>query len=235
MANIQWGTKTPGHIIYLVDQSGSMSGVNEKKAAEAVTAAMMETLKGCISGTEVRNRVYVTIIGYGNEDGVSIIREGWIADFLEDLQTCKTNSTTIIEPKSYGMTPMAEAFMLANKCISTWLSQRQSQDAKVPAPIVINITDGYPDDVNVLVFNIHTDDATDGVEIKFPVNKSVLNGVPEGEFLFDISSTMTDDFVRAAKAQHFEGVLPGSKGFVVNAKGDTLVRFVTFGSGVSQH
>ena len=254
MANIQWGTKTPGHIIYLVDQSGSMSGVNEKKAAEAVTAAMMETLKGCISGTEVRNRVYVTIIGYGNEDGVSIIREGWIADFLEDLQTCKTNSTTIIEPKSYGMTPMAEAFMLANKCISTWLLQRQSQDAKVPAPIVINITDGYPDDVNtatqeaqkimniqtrddgnVLVFNIHTDDATDGVEIKFPVNKSVLNGVPEGEFLFDISSTMTDDFVRAAKAQHFEGVLPGSKGFVVNAKGDTLVRFVTFGSGVSQH
>ncbi len=254
MANIQWGTKTPGHIIYLIDQSGSMSGVNEQKAAESITAAIIETLKGCINGKEVRNRVYVTIIGYGNENGVSIVREGWIADFVSDLQNCKTNGTTIIAPKSYGMTPMAEAFTMANKCIETWLAQRQSQDAKVPAPIVINITDGYPDDVttatqeaqkimniqtrddgNVLVFNIHMDDSSDQVEIKFPTNKSVLNGVPEGEFLFDISSEMTEDFIRAAKAQRFEGIMTGSKGFVVNAKGDTLVRFVTFGSGVSQH
>lgn len=254
MANIQWGTKTPGHIIYLVDQSGSMSGVNEQKAAESITAAMIETLKGCINGKEVRNRVYVTIIGYGNENDVSVIREGWISTFVSDLQTCKKNNTTIIAPKSYGMTPMAEAFSMANKCISTWLSQRESQDAKVPAPIVINITDGYPDDPttatqeaqkvmniqtrddgNVLVFNIHMDDSSENVEIKFPTNKSVLNGVPEGEFLFDISSEMTDDFIRAAKAQRFEGIMPGSKGFVVNAKGDTLVRFVTFGSGVSQH
>ena len=254
MANIQWGTKTPGHIIYLVDQSGSMSGVNEQKAAESITAAMIETLKGCINGKEVRNRVYVTIIGYGNENDVSVIREGWISTFVSDLQTCKKNNTTIIAPKSYGMTPMAEAFSMANKCISTWLSQRESQDAQVQVSCVINITDGYPDDPttatqeaqkvmniqtrddgNVLVFNIHMDDSSEHVEIKFPTNKSVLNEVPEGEFLFDISSEMTDDFIRAAQAQRFEGIMPGSKGFVVNAKGDTLVRFVTFGSGVSQH
>lgn len=254
MANIQWGTKTPGHIIYLIDQSGSMSGENEKKAAESITAAMIETLRGCIQGKEVRNRVYITIIGYGNENGVCVIREGWITDFVSDLHNCKTNNTTIITPKSYGMTPMAEAFALANECINTWLSERQSQDARVPAPIVINITDGMPDDAttatqeaqnvmniqtrddgNVLVFNIHMDDLSEHVEIKFPTNKSVLGGVPEGEFLFDISSEMTDDFIRAARAQLFEGVMPGSKGFVVNAKGDTLVRFVTFGSAVSQH
>ena len=56
MAQIQWGTKTPGHIIYLIDQSGSMSGANEQKAAESITAAMIETLKGCIQGKEVRIR-----------------------------------------------------------------------------------------------------------------------------------------------------------------------------------
>lgn len=256
MAQIQWGTKTPGHIIYLIDQSGSMEGTNERKAAESITAAMIETLKGCIQGKEVRNRVYITIIGYGNEEGVSIIREGWITDFVADLQQCKTNGTPIIEPKSCGLTPMAETFALANKCITTWLSQRENVqgDYKVPAPIVINITDGYPDDVNkatteaqkimnittrddgnVLVFNVHMDDSNDQVEIKFPTNKSILNGVAEGEFLFEISSEMTDDFIKAARAQKFEGVMPGSKGFVVNAKGDTLVRFVTFGSGVSQH
>lgn len=256
MAQIQWGTKTPGHIIYLIDQSGSMSGANEQKAAESITSAMIETLKGCIQGKEVRNRVYITIIGYGNEDGVSIVKEGWIADFVNDLQLCKKNSSTIIPAKSYGMTPMAEAFALANKCITTWLSQRESVqgDYKIPAPIVINITDGYPDDVNeatieaqkvmnivtrddgnVLVFNIHMDDSVDQVEVKFPTTKSLLNGVIEGEFLYDISSEMTPDFIKAAQAQKFEGIVPGSKGFVVNAKGDTLVRFVTFGSGVSQH
>lgn len=256
MAQIQWGTKSPGHIIYLIDQSGSMNGANEKKAAESITAAMIETLKGCIQGKEVRNRVYITIIGYGNENGVSIVDEGWITDFVSKLQQCKQNNSTIIEPKSYGMTPMAEAFALANKCITTWLSQREmvQTDGKIPAPIVINITDGYPDNVdeaiveaqkvmnivtrddgNVLLFNIHMDDSSDQVEIKFPNTKSILNGVQEGEFLYDISSEMTPEFIRAAQAQRFEGIFPGSKGFVVNAKGDTLVRFVTFGSGVSQH
>ena len=39
MAQIQWGTKTPGHIIYLIDQSGSMSGANEQKAAVIDSAA----------------------------------------------------------------------------------------------------------------------------------------------------------------------------------------------------
>ena len=256
MAQIQWGTKTPGHIIYLIDQSGSMGGANEQKAAEAITSAMIETLKGCIQGTEVRNRVYVTIIGYGNEKGVSIEKEGWITDFVNELQQCKKNNSTIIAPKSYGLTPMAEAFALANKCITTWLSEREKVqgDYPIPAPIVINITDGCPDNVNnatieaqnvmnittrddgnVLVFNIHMDDSVDQVEIKFPTTKSVLNGVPAGEFLYDISSEMTQDFIIAARAQRFEGVMPSSKGFVVNAKGDTLVRFVTFGSGVSQH
>ena len=86
MANysLMWGSKAPGHLIYLIDQSGSMYGQNEIKAAEAVHAAIMDTFRGCVQGTEIRNRVYITIIGYGNEQGVSIIREGWMTDFVED-------------------------------------------------------------------------------------------------------------------------------------------------------
>ena len=252
-----WGRKTPGHLVYLIDQSGSMTGQNEVKAAEAVTAAIMETFRGCVSGTEVRNRVYITIIGYGNEQGVSIIREGWMADFVEDLKVCKANNTSIVAPKSYGTTPMAEAFILANKCLTTWIDSRQSicnndPQAGIPAPIVINITDGYPDDRNtatreaqklmeistpdgkVLLFNIHMDDSPETAEIRFPSDKSQLNGVEAGEFLFDISSEMSPAFIEVARRMRLEGIFPGAKGFVVNAKGDTLVRFVRFGSAVSQ-
>lgn len=252
-----WGRKSPGHLIYLIDQSGSMSGPNEVKAAEAVHAAIMDTFRGCVNGTEVRNRVYITIIGYGNEQGVSIIREGWMTDFVEDLKQCKTNNTTIIAPKSYGMTPMTEAFQLAYKCLTTWINTRQGicendPQAGIPAPIVINITDGYPDDRqsatveakkimnlttpdgNVLLFNIHMDDSEETAEIKFPSDKAQLNGVEAGEFLFDISSEMSQEFIQVARQQRLEGIFPGAKGFVVNAKGDTLVRFVRFGSAVSQ-
>ncbi len=84
-----WGRKTPGHLVYLIDQSGSMGGSNSIKAAEAVHSAIMDTFIGCVRGNEVLNRVYITVIGYGNSDGVSIIREGWMTDYVADLKLCK--------------------------------------------------------------------------------------------------------------------------------------------------
>ena len=107
--SIQWGQKSPGHIIFLIDQSGSMSGDNEIKAAEAVHKAIEEIINNCINGTKVKNRVYITIIGYGNENDVCILKEGWATDYVMDLQKCKSNGTLIVEPDSYGGTPMAEA------------------------------------------------------------------------------------------------------------------------------
>lgn len=253
--SLMWGRKTPGHLVYLIDQSGSMSGENSTKTAEAVHSAIMDTFIGCVKGNEVLNRVYITIIGYGNMEGVSIIREGWMTDYVTDLKLCKINGTTIIEPEAYGGTPMAEAFRLAKECLSNWILARQEvadtdPQSGLPAPIVINITDGCPDDPyeavceaqeltnlstpdgNVLLFNIHMDESPNTDEIMFPSDSAMLN--ESGRFLFDISSEMTDEFIKVAKQQHLEGIVSGSKGFVVNAKGDTLVRFVRFGSSCSQ-
>ncbi len=165
------------------------------------------------------------------------------------------NGTTIIDPIAHGGTPMAEAFTLAKECLANWIQARQEiadedTQAGIPAPIVINITDGEPDnqyeavceaqeltslntsDGNVLLFNIHMDEAPSANEVMFPSDPDSLN--ESGRFLFDISSEMTDEFIKVAKQQHLEGIIPGSKGFVVNAKGDTLVRFVRFGSSCSQ-
>lgn len=247
--SIQWGQKSPGHLIFLLDQSGSMSGSNERKVVDAVHSAILELINNCISGTKVKNRVYITIIGYGNEDDVSIIKEGWASDFAMDLQNCKASGRKIIEPVSYGGTPMAEGFELAKECVDRWISDRNALGSEIPAPIVINITDGYPDseseatsaahdvmnistpDGNVIVFNIHMDE--DGSEIKFPRSTSQLGGSDVAQFLFDISSDMNDQFIRVAKSKGFEGIMHGAKGFIANANGDTLVRFIEFGSSVS--
>ena len=248
--SIQWGQKTPGHLLFLLDQSGSMSGENEVKVADAVHKAILEVINNCILGGKVKNRVYITIIGYGNEDDVCIIKEGWASDYLSDLQKCKEDGSTIIEPVSYGDTPMAEGFRMALECIEKWLDERKSLGSEIPAPIVINITDGFPNDEdeakdaahdimntktpdgNVILFNIHMDE--DGNEIRFPRTLSQAGNSDEAKFLFEISSEMNDQFIRVAHTKGFEGITKGAKGFIANANGDTLVRFIEFGSIVSQ-
>jgi len=247
--SVQWGQKSPGYIIFLIDQSGSMCGSNEVKAAEAVHKAIEEIINNCISGSKVKNRVKITIIGYGNENDVCILKEGWASDYLLDLQKCKSNDTLIIEPDSYGGTPMAEGFDKAKECLEQWLDERRNAGTAIPAPIVINITDGMPNseteatssaqdimnmstpDGNVILFNIHMDE--EGREIRFPKSTSQTGGSEEAAFLFNISSEMNDQFIRVAHSKGFEGVSLGAKGFIANANGDTLVRFIEFGSSVS--
>lgn len=247
--SIQWGQKSPGYIIFLIDQSGSMCGSNEVKAAEAVHKAIEEIINNCISGNKVKNRVKITIIGYGNKNDVCILKEGWASDYVLDLQKCKSNGTFIIEPDSYGGTPMAEGFDMAKECLEQWLNDRKNAGTDIPAPIVINITDGMPNsedeatssaqdimnmstpDGNVILFNIHMDE--EGREIRFPKSTSQIGGSEEAAFLFNISSEMNDQFIRVAHSKGFEGVSLGAKGFIANANGDTLVRFIEFGSSVS--
>ena len=227
-----------------------MAGKNEKKVVDAVHAAILELVNNCISGTKVKERVFITIIGYGNPKDVSIIKKGWASDYARDLQKCKENGTRIIEPESYGGTPMDLGFQKAAECIEKWLEDRQSAGGDIPAPIVINITDGMPNsnedatreakklmnmstpDGNVIVFNIHMDEYSNN-EIRFPSTPADAGDSEEAQFLFDISSEMTDQFVRVAKSKGFEGVCRGAKGFIANANGDTLVRFIEFGSSVS--
>lgn len=247
--SIQWGQKSPGYIIFLIDQSGSMCGSNEVKAAEAVHKAIEEIINNCISGNKVKNRVKITIIGYGNENDVCILKEGWASDYVLDLQKCKSNGTLIIEPDSYGGTPMAEGFDMAKECLEQWLNERKNAGTDIPAPIVINITDGMPNsedeatcsaqdimnmstpDGNVILFNIHMNE--EGREIRFPKSISQTGGSEEAAFLFNISSEMNDQFIRVAHSKGFEGVSLGAKGFIANANGDTLVSFIEFGSSVS--
>lgn len=265
MAKLQWGQKTPGHLVFLIDQSTSMNvkdsngKTRAEKVVEAVHAAVLDCVNGCISGTNVKNRFFLTIIGYGGAPTptVNTIREDWAKNLIPELQALKANGGTFIPAEADGWTPMAEAFDLAKECLEGWLEacQEKLDDGSylgIPAPVIINITDGEPcdgtatakdraeasakdllslsgTDGNVTLFNLHISD--EGVEIVFPSDKNVLNGCPEGELLFDMSSDMTQEMADAAKERGIEGVCAGAKCMAVNAKGDTITTLISFGSG----
>lgn len=265
MARLQWGQKTPGHLIFLIDQSTSMNIKDDsgrsraEKVVDAVQNAIIDCVNGCISGANVKNRFFLTIIGYGGEPEptVTTIKEDWAKDLIPVLQTVRANSTTLIPVLAEGWTPMAEAFSQAKECVESWLEtcQEQLDNEKylgIPAPLIINITDGEPcdgssdasdrakeaaeellqltgTDGNVLLFNLHISD--EGVEYVFPCDKSSLNGCKEGELLFDISSDMPDDMVDNAHNCGIEGVFKGAKCMAVNVKGDTITKLINFGSG----
>lgn len=255
MYDKMWGSSCPGHLVFMIDQSGSMYGENAQKTAECVQDSIKEVLTGCINGEEIKDRAYITVIGYGKDSTASIIREGWISEWAEDVLNAKAKGDVVIPAEADGGTPMTEAFKIAKSCLDTWIKAREEEHQDDPneelaAPIVVNITDGLPNDEasarvaaqeilntatpdgNVLLFNAHMSD--DGVEIQFPSDKSKLNGVPEGEFLYEISSPLTDRMVNYAKKLKFETVRKGSMGFVANARKATLARFIEFGSTSSQ-
>lgn len=124
----------------------------------------------------------------------------------------------VIKPVAGYVTPMASAFKLANQEINTWKNEGHN-GVEDPSPVVINITDGAPTDNDGYIteeslkntymeaqsimstsfpdgspriFNIMISQ-TDGSEIRFPDNENALEGDVFAQFLFSISSNVTDD------------------------------------------
>ncbi len=256
-----WGRPTPGHLVFMIDQSASMDGKRAELAAECVQNSLVEIVLGSLDGQQIKDRVFITVIGYGHrEQPVKIIREGWVSDWYGDVLAAKKNKTTVIpiDQEDSWDTPMTEAFELVKSCIDAWIAQREEDAQKNPthsmaAPIVINITDGMPNDKksaktaaeaiistqtpdgNVLLFNAHMNE--EGAETICPSDRKDIpndNYQEPAEYLFDISSQLTDKQVGMAKAKGFETVSKGAKGYVANARRATVVRFIEFGSSVSQ-
>lgn len=247
-----WGRANPGHIIFLIDQSGSMLGENADKTAECVQNSIVEIVRGSIHGEDVRDRAFITVIGYGRKDQpVKIIRQGWVSEWAEDVLKAKTDGKNIIPAIADWGTPMTEAFKQAKECLDKWIQMREQDSQENPtlsmaAPIVLNITDGEPDDEasarvaaqeiletdtpdgKVLLFNAHM--CNENEEFVCPSDRTDLHGNSKAEFLFDISSPVTDQMHKVAKSVGFETIRPGAKGFVANARKATLARFIEFGS-----
>ncbi len=255
-------TKNPGCVVILVDQSSSMadpigrSHVTKKVAcAKAVNNVLYQLVFSCATGDQVKDRIYVGLIGYGAGVGSAFqaslagrqlvpISEIAKSPLRLDTDAQGTQQPVWLDPVAGGSTPMAQAFQLAQTWLAAWLSEHSESYP----PIVINITDGEPDnaatakseaqallqltsqDGSLLMLNAHLSN-TSNQEITFPSKPTSL---PDqyAQYLFDLSSILPESMLAVAQSVGIDYEGNGCRGFVYNANADTLVRLLTFGTTV---
>lgn len=255
------GTSSPGLIMLMLDQSGSMSDSNKAQdVAHAVNWLIYEIVLSSRAGEIIKPRCYVGVIGYGatvypiiggtiTEVAANPIRieriERKVADGAGGLVSIKVDMPIWVEPKAENGTPMGEAFEKAYSLTEKWI---QSNPDSFP-PIIMNMTDGEPNDPSrakaaaekvmnlctsdgkVLIFNAHITGSKTSKEIQFPSSTSEITD-PYAKFLFDISSEIPPRLLQAAQEV---GLVPqpNAKGLVFNATTETLMKLLTFGSSIA--
>lgn len=220
----QWSSATPGYIIFLVDQSGSMGepfegGKNKAEfTALAINRIINELINTNMDGDKVKDRVFISIIGYGGKGGNSVddVRSDYLSTFADKpirieklkkkvsdgaggLVEIEEEMPIFIDSLANGWTPMGEALGFARQLIEGWLKKKPDN----PAPVIINISDGLPFDgidtgpetikaQNIAreIMNVRT---TDGNPLIF--NAHIGNGVPKCGFEQD-ESELRDEQAR---------------------------------------
>ena len=116
-----------------------------------------------MDGNTVKNRVFISLIGYGGKGGSSVedIKSAKLSEFANNplrieskkqkvsdgnggLIEIQTQNPIFIEPVANGCTPMGKALELAKQKIINWTIQYPGN----PAPVIINISDGLPYEEN---------------------------------------------------------------------------------------
>lgn len=160
--NQQWSSATPGLLIILLDQSGSMLSnydcgtTRTKFASTAVNKVIDNIIQKNFDGDAPKNRCFISVIGY-NQD-VKELCSGWLKDLdanplrYETLMRktpdgaggiveVEVNQPVWVEPiEKDGTTNMLGAFQLAKDLVQKWIVDHPDY----PAPVIINISDGIP-------------------------------------------------------------------------------------------
>ncbi len=244
---------SPGLIIILVDQSGSMSdrfltpqGKNVSKAefaADAINRCIYEILEGCRSGEKVKDRCHIVVIGYGSQTSVLVAGKASEID-AQSKRTVNVSGLDLpvwVEPAASNGTPMADAFNEAAEVINKWVPYYPNNFP----PVVINVTDGEPNneasaidaarnlmslgtqDGTTLLFNGHIGTSSSG-EILLPATDSTFTD-KLARLMFSISSELPSPMAAAAQNAGFKPAA-GSRGFLMNASAESLTKLLVFGS-----
>jgi len=160
----QWSAATPGYLIFLIDQSSSMENPYTKEntraeyTAEVINQTINELIAANAAGETVKNRVFISLIGYGGSNSVENLRSDYLSSYAEsnirvEKFTKKVSDGAngwvnmeiempiFLDPKASGVTPMSGAFGLAKKLIQGWILKKNDN----PVPVVINVSDGRPE------------------------------------------------------------------------------------------
>ena len=245
-----WGTLSPGHIVFLIDLSGSMEGKIDY-TINVLNDVFRTLVVRCIKGNTVRPYLTCTVIGYNCRANV-IWDDIPILEIAKKMQNFRRNRVPIFDKntefKPQGQTYMRLAFDEAKKDIEKWIAKQNAANMTIPAPIVVNVTDGHPyegnektwelvsketlqsvrtlmnistPDGNVRVFNIHHDPQNVGTISVFPSQKPTH---PAELFLFDASSEMDDETLKTALIKFEEyNISKGAKYMVANLKDPSML------------
>lgn len=157
----QWSSATPGLLIILLDQSGSMLSAYEGTtrtgyASLVVNKAIDNIIQKNFDGNAPKNRCFISVIGYNHN--VKELCSGWLKDLdsnplrMENLKKkqpdgaggiieVEVKQPVWVEPITKdGATNMYGAFQLAKDVCENWM--KDNTDG--PAPVIINISDGVP-------------------------------------------------------------------------------------------
>lgn len=261
--DINWNSNHPGHVVYLVDLSGSMSrerdGVRMIDTVMSVLNHLFKHLSvNVISGNKVLEYFTITVIGY-NDDVVTLFNGKSAAEFVTLMRDAKkrgylfdTSTGGVAEPN--WRTFMADAFNEAYADINRWIdSQKAKGISRIPAPLVINITDGEPfegrdvdavgkalaaanrlkgistADGNTLLFNIHYTPEKSDRHLVLP---SSAPADPISKFLFEASSVVPQSLVKSAQVSWPGcGVNAASRTMISNEDDPFgILRFITWGT-----
>lgn len=157
----QWSSATPGLLIILLDQSGSMmSDYEGTTRTKFATLAVNKVIDNIISKNAYedapKNRCFISVIGYNHN--VKELCSGWLKDLDANplrYETVKKKmhdgaggiieieekTPVWVEPiDKDGAANMLGAFQLAKDLVEKWMTEH----ADGPAPVIINISDGVP-------------------------------------------------------------------------------------------
>lgn len=159
----QWSSATPGLLIFLVDQSGSMllpfkdtPDTRTVFATRVVNRVIDSIIQKNYTGDHAKDRCFIVAIGYSV--GATALCSGFLSDLDNSpkrLETVKKkisdgagglveidkNMPIWVEPiEKDGWTDMAAAFRMAKEIVEKWVEEKPDS----PAPVIINISDGVP-------------------------------------------------------------------------------------------
>jgi uncharacterized protein YegL len=269
--NTPVGTTNPGLIMILIDQSGSMEAPYEGSrskaefAALAVNRCIQSILEGCKSMEKTKDRCYVLVVGYGapNKNPKAGGQKAYliVGGKISEVETQRIRLDTVkkkegdgagglieidfslgiwVEPCVEGDTPMEDAFKKAEEYASQWVLEHPNNYP----PIVINITDGQPNDSgaaesaaralmkvatsdgNLLLFNAHIGDGQK--QVILPTSESALSDQFE-KLMFRLSSEIPPSMFEFANKTGLP-VQTGSRGAMINANAENLVKMIELGS-----
>lgn len=258
-----WSTNHPGHIVYLLDLSGSMAGDRVNELLDTLLKVSNKLIADAKDGGRVCKEMFtISIIGYNSK--VFTIFKGNVSALKEKRDAALRNKTAMFDLKPEYQTYTASGFRAVTKEIKEWISNQTNAGKLTPAPVVIHITDGFPyetgkseeaarldakaaadelksisvPDGNTLLFNIHIGPGnTPQRFLSTPPSDVCL------KFLYDISSELNATFVSRAQNDLFQfrsegldldAIKEGSRFMVSNETNkDILVRLIHWGSNAS--